>query len=496
MLKRNPNAVQVGLTATPRQLVGAVESAEAAADAQITADNYKWFGEPVYEYDIAQGIEDGYLAACEIVRRDIFIEGDPETGGIKQSDMTGKAIRDARTGEEVAVSDVRAIYDPTSFEDKLLLPERVEAMCKDLFQHLIETGGPERGPEQKTIIFCARDRHADDVAAVMNNLYAQWCAANNLQRVEPYAFKCTAQSGGSQYLADLRGASRSHFIATTVDLLTTGVDVPIVRNIVFFKYVRSPIAFYQMIGRGTRIDEATNKLMFRVYDYTDATRLFGEDFFTKVSAPRRTSSNGGVEPPEPERIVEVEGFEVCVNDAGRYILDPATGQPVSVEEYTKRVTARLVQEAPTIDDFRDRWIERERRRRMLRDLPGGVRDAVLMRELKRLAELAATGNAKDYDLYDVLAELGYGVAPHTKRERADAFAYKHDAWLNTLPPATAATLLAIAGQFDPNGTEELENRHIWQERPVKRAGGLEALKESGLAPDVLLRDTKERLFAP
>ncbi|MDE3097463.1 MAG: DEAD/DEAH box helicase family protein, partial [Chloroflexota bacterium] len=413
VLTRNPNAVQVGLTATPRQLVGAVESPEAKADAQITADNYKWFGEPVYEYDIAQGIEDGYLAACEIVRRDIFIDDDPETGGISQADMSDKAIRDARTGQPVAVSDVRAIYDPTSFEDKLLLPERVEAMCKDLFQHLVETGGPEHGPEQKTIIFCARDRHADDVAAVMNNLYAQWCAANGHQRMVNFAFKCTAAAGGGDFLPDLRGASRSYFIATTVELLTTGVDVPVVRNIVFFKYVRSPIAFYQMIGRGTRIDEATNKLMFRVYDYTDATRLFGEDFFTKASAPRRAAGGGG-EPPEPERIIEVEGFEVCVNDAGRYILDPATGQPMGVEEYTRRVTAKLVEDAPTIGAFRARWIERERRRQMLADLPGGVRAAALLRELKRLAELAARGDAKDYDLYDVLAELGYGLAPRSK----------------------------------------------------------------------------------
>jgi type I site-specific restriction endonuclease len=48
---------------------------------------------------------------------------------------------------------------------------------------------------------------------------------------------------GSQYIADLRGSERSHFIATTVDLITTGVDVPILRNVVFFKYVCSPIAF-------------------------------------------------------------------------------------------------------------------------------------------------------------------------------------------------------------------------------------------------------------
>ena len=65
VLARNPNAVQVGLTATPRQLT-ADTSDEAAGDAQITADNVRHFGEPVYEYEIGQGIEDGYLAACEI----------------------------------------------------------------------------------------------------------------------------------------------------------------------------------------------------------------------------------------------------------------------------------------------------------------------------------------------------------------------------------------------------------------------------------------------
>jgi type I restriction enzyme R subunit len=75
-----------------------------------------------------------------------------------------------------------------------------------------------------------------------------------------------------------------------VELLTTGVDVPCVRNIVFFKYVRSPIVFYQMVGRGTRIDLPTRKLMFRVYDYTDATRLFGETFRSRLAPPRKASA--------------------------------------------------------------------------------------------------------------------------------------------------------------------------------------------------------------
>src|SRR2546422_2540381 len=150
-------------------------------------------------------------------------------------------------------------------------------MSQAFSRSLLEPGGPE----QKPILLCSGHRHADDVAAAMNNLYADWCAKNGRPRLDFYTFKCTTSVGGADYISELRGGSRHHFIATTVDLLTTGVDVPVVRNIIFFKYVRSPIAFYQMVGRGTRLDAATNKLMFRVYDYTDATRLFGQDFTSK-----------------------------------------------------------------------------------------------------------------------------------------------------------------------------------------------------------------------
>ena len=68
---------------------------EPQADAQISADNLRHFGEPVYEYEIGQGIEDGYLAACEIVRRDIFLEGSPfaerETG-LDQDDLWSASV--------------------------------------------------------------------------------------------------------------------------------------------------------------------------------------------------------------------------------------------------------------------------------------------------------------------------------------------------------------------------------------------------------------------
>ncbi|MDR3544289.1 MAG: DEAD/DEAH box helicase family protein, partial [Candidatus Limnocylindrales bacterium] len=411
VLTRNANAVQVGLTATPRQLTTALPATTpgVAADAQITADNLRYFGEPVYEYELGQGIEDGYLAACEIVRRDIFLEGSPfaerETG-LDRDDIGALPLWDAITGEQLAAAEAREHYGAQSFEDRLVLPDRVKAMADDLFDRLLATGGPE----QKTIIYCARDSHADDVAIALNNRYARWCAQNGRRPADPYAFKCTAAVQGPDPLPELRGAARHHFVATTVELLTTGVDVPAVRNIVFFRYVRSPIAFYQMIGRGTRLDPASGKLMFRVFDYTAATRLFGEAFRTRATTERTEPS----EPPtgEPaERRITVQGIDVRVSDAGKAILTTVDGVtvPISLEEYEERLAVGLLARAPSLDAFRAAWILPLERAGLLAALPDGGRSAGVIRSLEGMDE---------FDLYDVLAELGYGLDPKTRVARA------------------------------------------------------------------------------
>jgi len=482
VLTRNPNAIQVGLTATPRQLEITEDSKESKADAEVSADNIRHFGEPVYEYDMSQGIEDGFLAACEIIRQDIFFDDkiqNEQESGIEKTDLQGKDVTDALTGESLSVQEVRPRYEAESFEYKLLLPERVKAMSENLFEHFITAGTPE----QKTIIFCACDQHAGNVASAMNNLYAEWCAKSNRPRMEPYAFKCTAASGGSDYLPDLRGGSRHHFVATTVDLLSTGVDVPCVRNIVFFKYVRSPIAFYQMIGRGTRLHPPTGKLMFRVYDYTTATRLFGKKFTTRPTSVSKGTTGDG----PAEHTILVEGFDVKVNDAGRYIVTMVDGKamPVTVEEYKEKLAVKLVAEAATLDKFRTIWIKPSDRREFLSKLPDAGRSPMLIRALEEM---------NDYDLYDVLAELGYGLAPKTRLERADAFTYKNAPWLSSMPQPAAATLTAIASQFSRGGTDGIENPQVFRTPEVTKAGGLSALKALGKPADVL-QQTKERIFA-
>lgn len=483
ILTRNPNAVQIGLTATPRELDVPEDSEAAAIDLQITADNVKHFGEPVYEYDMAQGIEDGYLAACEIQKGRVNLDDT----GITIDQVMARNPTDANTGRPITRAELEDLYQKTEYEDRILLPDRVLAMCEDLFRYLLQTGGPE----QKTIIFCVRDRHADDVAIAMNNLYAQWCAAKDQQRLEPYAFKCTASVGGAQYLADLKGASRSYFVATTVDLLTTGVDVPRVQNIVFFKYVRSPISFYQMVGRGTRINAATGKLMFRVYDYTDATRLFGQKFITKVSPPRKPKEPGeGPEPPPPpppDPQITVEGFDVIITDAGKLILTSVDGKamPVTVEEYKERLAAKLIEEAPTLDDFRTKWVAPQERRTLIGHLPDAGRSVLLVRDLEEM---------QDFDLYDVLGELGYGIQPRTRVERAAAFGYKHTQWLAGMPPQAACAVRAVASQFAKGGTDGLENPQIFSTPEMRGAGGLASLRLAGV-PAQVLAETKRRMFA-
>jgi type I restriction enzyme R subunit len=103
-------------------------------------------------------------------------------------------------------------------------------------------------------------------------------------------------------------------------------------------------------------------------------------------------------------------------------------------------------------------------------------------------------NMNDYDLYDVLADLAYGLAPRTRENRMLAFRYKHESWLASMPAPASGTIKAIADQFAIGGTEGLENPHIWQTPAVIASGGLRSLASAG-EPRTILRETKERMFA-
>jgi type I restriction enzyme R subunit len=478
VLTNNPNAVQIGLTATPRK-ISDEKSIEKDKDEEISRNNLKYFGNPVYEYPYIQGWEDGYLAACEIVRRKAGID---ETWLTKE-ELLAKGVIDAKTGKKLTENDLKDIYAKESFDKRLILPERRKAMCNDLMNQFEKTGGLK----QKTIIFCANDKHAEDVANELNNIYKE----KKLPECEKFAFKFTAKTfdEGSdekhgELLANMRAMKNSHFIATTVDLLTTGVDIPCIQNVVFFTYVSSPISFYQMIGRGMRIDEAFDKYMFRIYDYTNATRLFGKEF---ISKPRDKPSLPSKE-KEKYKIAKVYGYEVEIKDEGTFILmrDEITKKEktVTIEEYRKRLAEELVKKVENIELLRAMWINPKERAHLIEALPGGEKGALMLRQLL---------NLEDCDLYDFFANVGFGIDPKTREERVFAFDYKNKDWLMSLPSNTSKVVEALAKQFKENGIEELENPHIFEINEIRRAGGVRALARF-MTPVKAIMEVKTRLF--
>lgn len=489
-LRANEKGIHIGMTATPRQIKlpktdDEQTRKEIENDAKRLADNFRYFGEPVYEYPYLQGVRDGYLAPAEIETWDLFHDEhtQPErVRGVLRSDLAGKKLTNALTGQAVTPDAVAERSEGAALEQKLILPERVEAMCQHLFDRLLFHS--ENNPHQKTIVFCASDHHADLVTNQLNGLYAAWCRTNGQRRLPNYAFKCMASVSGQSLIPDFRDRQRAYFVATTMDLLTTGVNVPCARNIVFFRYIRSPILFHQMVGRGTRVDEVTDKLMFRIFDYTGATALFGADF---VTPPPSGGGEGGDGPPPPAP-VKVKGVQIELTHAGNFYVMNRNGQTVRVtpEEYRQRLVEELLATVPTLANFRERWIDPEQRRELMDQL---ARQGLVPENLRTAAQM------DDYDLFDVIAAVTYGVKPKTRAERASRLdgAAAPD-WLIQLPQPAAKVIRAIARQFERAGTEALETQELWNAGEVRAVRGLTALKQGG-EPNALLRKTKELIFA-
>lgn len=173
-LERNPGAVQIGLTATPRSFLPAKDRpgyTPADDDARILRDNIEYFGEPVYEYGLAQGVEDGYLAPPELFTYDLFHDDRKETERarrVERKDIQDKTLTSAATGETLTPAQVKDAYAPTELDRRLLMPDRVATVSQHLFAQLLEHG---ETPEQKTILFCASDAHADLMASALGALY-------------------------------------------------------------------------------------------------------------------------------------------------------------------------------------------------------------------------------------------------------------------------------------------------------------------------------------
>jgi type I restriction enzyme R subunit len=261
----------------------------------------------------------------------------------------------------------------------------------------------------------------------------------------------------------------------------------------WWPYLQSPIKFYQMVGRGTRIHEETAKYKFWLYDYTGVTDLFGTEFITKPPRPRGDGGTGsGGEGGDDEGggdgppVAEIGGKQVLINPQGRFILVSRDGRdtPIPVDEYRKEVMARVLAEAHTLDEFRALWIETTKRRDLIDHLLGDNFSPEVIREIDRMG---------DFDLYDFFGHHGYHARALKRAERSGQYIDLNTVWFDGMDPKAATVLKSFGHQFAQGGTDALETPALWDVAEIRMVGGLAALRGLGKPSDVV-REAKGRLF--
>ena len=166
-----------------------------------------------------------------------------------------------RTGEvETSELEDELSFDVDAFNRRVINENFNRVICEQLVQELDPTG------DEKTMIFCATDLHADTVKRLLDQAFKDLYGDDYNQAA---VAKITGQSDKVEQLIRRYKNERYPSIAITVDLLTTGIDVPKICNLVFMRRVRSRILYEQMVGRATRRCDDIGKTVFRIYDPVD-----------------------------------------------------------------------------------------------------------------------------------------------------------------------------------------------------------------------------------
>lgn len=145
---------------------------------------------------------------------------------------------------------------------------------------------------------------------------------------------------------------------------------------------------------------------------------------------------------------------------------------------------RVIAEANNLDEFRELWIETQKRRSLIDHLLGDNFSPEVIREVDQMS---------DFDLYDFFGHHGYHARALRRPERGDMFISSHRPWFDGMEPKAAIVLKGMGHQFATGGTDALETPALWEVPEIKLAGGLDALRVLGKPTDVM-RAAKGRLF--
>jgi len=414
------DAVHLGMTATPKR--------------DDNGDTYRYFGEPVYEYSLKEGINDGFLTPYKVKR----IQTNIDEYRFNPDDMiTGELEKQIVTLDE--------------FESKVVIPKRTELIARTILEQI--------RPFDKSIVFCVNQQHASDMKIAIDKY-------KTVKDVN-YCVRVTSDEGdiGRKFLEDFQNNDKDiPTILTSSQMLTTGVDAKNVRNVVLVKPIRSMTEFKQIIGRGTRVFEG--KDFFTIIDFSGATKLFyderwdglPEELKSKGSQPQKTGDypedlGGGAGVVEEEGrkekvIIEIQGRKLrVINIETTYVGED--GRPLSTQAFLEMLVGILGRFYDDETKLRDGWANPVTRKELLNRLRDMHIDEVQLEELKEMFE------AEESDIYDVLAHLAFNAEIKTRAERVlsvedgDFIAHHHT-------EKAKAFLEFILKRYEKDGVKELE----------------------------------------
>ena len=234
------DACRVGLTATPAKHTSEI------------------FGKPVFTYSYREAVADDWLIDHE---PPIRYETQLSQHGIRFEKGESVSIINTQTGEvDVAELEDELTFNIESFNRRVITPAFDKVICDELANELDPFG------EEKSMIFCVNQAHAERVKNLLDDAFK---AAYGERYNEAAVSIITGQSDKVEQLIRRYKNEPNPNIAITVDLLTTGIDVPKICNLVFMRRVRSRILYEQMKGRATRRCDEIGKTVFRIYDPVD-----------------------------------------------------------------------------------------------------------------------------------------------------------------------------------------------------------------------------------
>lgn len=431
-------AIQLGLTATPKETK--------------YASNITYFGEPIYTYSLKQGIQDGFLAPYKVVRIDIDkdINGWTPPPGMKDD-----------LGNEIEHRE----YNQVDMDRILILNQRTKLVAERVMKLLNATD-----PFQKTIIFCEDIDHAERMRKAIVNAAGQLAKDNS-----KYVMRITGDSieGKAELDNFIDPESRYPVIATTSELLTTGVDAKTCKLIVLDKNINSMTTFKQIVGRGTRIDETQNKYFFTVMDFKKATELFKDEKFDgEPVVIYEPDDDDDPVPPDPEpgedgedggdaegvgvKKYQVGGVTVSILSERVEFLGE-DGQMVT-ESYRDYSRKNIRQEFASLDEFLQKWNGAKKKAAIIEVLAEyGI-------ELPNLAKEVG----KDYGDFDLICHIAYDQPPLTRSERANNVKKRN--YFTKYGDKARAVLEALLDKYADEGITSIENNNVLKLDPFKQLG--------------------------